>query len=40
LDELDALRANPSPSLNDLNVVNKVAGNVAKAGRGGPDRGS
>ena len=36
-DELDALKANPNPSLNDLNVLNKVAGNVASAGKGGPD---
>jgi hypothetical protein len=36
-DELDALKTNPNPSLNDLNVLNKVAGNVASAGKGGPD---
>ena len=32
LEELDALKANPSPSLNDLNVLNKIAGNVATSG--------
>jgi len=36
-DELDALRANPNPCLNDLNVLRKVAGNVGTNGKGGPD---
>jgi hypothetical protein len=35
--KLDALKANPSPLLNDLNVLNKAAGNIASAGKGGPD---
>jgi len=36
-DELDALKANTNPSLNDLNVLNKVADNVAKSGKGNAD---
>jgi hypothetical protein len=31
------VKANPNPSLNDLNVLNKIAGNVARSGKGNSD---